>query len=93
MTDVALLPGPTAEFWDWQKDGACRGVSSEVFYHPEGERGRARLLRERKAKAICQHCPVVQACREHALSIGETYGIWGGMSEGERMEYLRRRGA
>ncbi|MCQ9342528.1 WhiB family transcriptional regulator [Corynebacterium kozikiae] len=86
-----LLPGPNADFWDWQLHGSCRGENSEVFYHPEGERGRARMERERRAKAICRDCPVLEACRDHALAVAEPYGIWGGMSETERMQMLRRR--
>ncbi|KAA8721922.1 WhiB family transcriptional regulator [Corynebacterium phocae] len=89
MSLLHLLPGPNADVWDWQLQGACRGKASEVFYHPDGERGRARALRERRAKAICQTCPVIESCREHALNSAEPYGVWGGMSESERMLVLR----
>ena len=84
------LPGPNADFWDWQLHGACRGEASEVFYHPDGERGRARAQRENRAKAICFQCPVLSQCREHALRVAEPYGIWGGMSESERQAILRK---
>lgn len=90
MTQPHLLPGPNADLWDWQLHGACRGKNSEMFYHPDGERGRARTLRENKAKAICQTCPVMDLCRDHALRAAEPYGIWGGMSESERMTLLRK---
>ena len=39
MSQPHLLPGPTADLWDWQLQGACRGENSDVFYHPDGERG------------------------------------------------------
>lgn len=83
------LPGPYADMWNWQLHGACRGVESSVFFHPEGERGRARAQRENRAKQLCQTCPVIAQCRSHALETGEAYGIWGGLSEGER-EFLHR---
>ena len=86
-----LLPGPNADLWDWQLQGACRGENSDVFYHPDGERGRARAQRENRAKAICHTCPVIELCREHALASGEPYGVWGGMSESERVVALRSR--
>ena len=35
------LPGPNADIWDWQMQGLCRGVDSSMFFHPDGERGRA----------------------------------------------------
>ncbi|GAB2501020.1 Redox-responsive transcriptional regulator WhiB3 [Corynebacterium atrinae] len=91
MAQPHLLPGPNADFWDWQLQGACRGEDSEVFYHPDGERGRARSQRESRAKVICHSCPVIAACREHALEVAEPYGIWGGLSEVERLTVLRTR--
>ena len=86
-----LLPLAVTERWDWQLHGACRGADSSVFFHPDGERGRARTQRENRAKAVCNSCPVMAQCRRHALAVGEPYGIWGGMSESERMNILRRR--
>lgn len=91
MSQPFLLPGPNTDFWDWQLHGACRGENSDVFYHPDGERGRARAQRENRAKAICRTCPVIEMCREHALASGEPYGVWGGMSESERVVALRSR--
>ncbi|MGW0177080.1 WhiB family transcriptional regulator [Rhodococcus sp. NPDC003322] len=81
---VSALPTATVEAWDWQLRARCRGMDSAMFFHPEGERGPARAWRVRTAKALCAECPVVQECRQHALSIGEQYGIWGGLSESER---------
>jgi WhiB family redox-sensing transcriptional regulator len=34
---------------------------------------------------VCASCPVIQQCREHALAVQEPYGIWGGLSEDERL--------
>jgi WhiB family transcriptional regulator, redox-sensing transcriptional regulator len=84
MPELKQLPGPNADVWEWQLQARCRGVDSSVFYHPEGERGRARLQRERRAKEMCRVCPVIALCREHALETGEVYGVWGGLSESER---------
>ena len=46
---------------DWQLRGSCRGTDSDLFFHPEGERGQARSSREESAKEVCLHCPVCQA--------------------------------
>ncbi|OBJ73005.1 WhiB family transcriptional regulator [Mycobacterium sp. 1274756.6] len=81
---------PYTDLWDWQLHGACRGLDSSVFFHPDGERGTERLLREQRAKAMCRSCPVLTECRAHALRVGEPYGIWGGLSESERAQMLRR---
>jgi len=90
MADVSRLPGPNADFWDWQMQGACRGEDPRLFFHPEGERGEVRDARQQAAKAICNGCPVLAECRAHALAVREPYGIWGGLSEDERSSIYRR---
>ncbi len=57
MPQPQQLPGPNADIWDWQMAGHCRGVDSSMFFHPDGERGRARAQREMRAKELCRSCP------------------------------------
>jgi WhiB family redox-sensing transcriptional regulator len=91
VADTRRLPRPNSDVWEWQLKGACRGMDSAYFFHPEGERGPARASREARAKAVCQRCPVIEECRRHALAVQEPYGIWGGLSEAERDHLLNRR--
>ena len=86
MADVSRLPAPRAADWEWQMEGACRGLDSATFFHPENERGPSRVRRERAAKQVCASCPVAQACLNWALRTREPYGVWGGMTEYEREE-------
>ena len=90
MTRSQVLPTPISDDWQWQQRGLCRGVDSSYFFHPDGERGRARAAREERAKELCRRCPVIQECLAHALAVREPYGIWGGMSESERTSVLKR---
>ncbi len=90
MAEISRLPGPVADLWNWQFEGACRAVPTEVFFHPEGERGSARRDRDAAAKAICHTCPVLRRCREHALRVREPYGVWGAMTEDEREAFYGR---
>ena len=83
-------PEPVAALWEWQFQGLCRTTNPDIFFHPEGERGPSRHRREARAKAICEQCPVLRECREHALAVHEPYGAWGGMTEDERDEVHRR---
>ena len=92
MTDIRRLPGPQVEKWEWQLLGSCRGQDTELFFHPEGERGPRRANREAAAKAVCASCPVLVVCREHALASREPYGVWGGLSEHEREAIAIARG-
>jgi WhiB family redox-sensing transcriptional regulator len=80
------------EEWEWQYKGACRDLDPEMFFHPDGERGPRRRNRENAAKAVCASCPVIAACRAHALAVQEPYGIWGGLSEDDRTVILERQG-
>ena len=86
MANTDRLPHPTTDAWDWQILGLCRGMSSEIFFHPDGERGYARQVREDHAKSICAYCPVLEQCRAHALEAQEPFGVWGGMGEDERRQ-------
>lgn len=88
MADIARLPGPAINSYEWQLHAACRGMNSDTFFHPPDERTKARADRIAAAKAICRPCPAIAACRDHALSVREPYGIWGGLSEEERAERL-----
>ena len=90
MTEVSRLPKPVAASWEWQQQGACRTLPTEMFFHPENERGPRRKAREMAAKAVCNSCPVIAECRAHALAVQEPYGIWGGLSEEERLEIISR---
>jgi len=79
------LPRPFTDIWKWQLDASCRGMDSSIFFHPDNERGFARIQRVERAKEICHRCPVLTQCRTHALEVDEPYGIWGGLSEIERL--------
>jgi WhiB family redox-sensing transcriptional regulator len=88
VSNMSRLPGPSADVWEWQRNGACRGRDSGQFFHPDGERGASRLRREIAAKSICRSCPVRAECAAHALAAREPYGVWGGFTESERLRLL-----
>jgi WhiB family transcriptional regulator, redox-sensing transcriptional regulator len=75
----------------WQERASCQSSEATAFFAPDSERIREREKREAVAKRVCAQCPVRQACLEHALSVPEQFGIWGGMTELERQEEMRRR--
>lgn len=76
--------------WQWQQHAACAGEDVNLFFGFDRENAREKGTREAKAKAICFGCPVRVECLEFALDNGEQYGIWGGLTEDERV-LLRRR--
>jgi WhiB family redox-sensing transcriptional regulator len=68
----------------WQARANCMGVDPELFFP---ERGAS----TREAKEVCRGCVVREDCLEYAISNGEKFGIWGGMSERERRRVRRAR--
>jgi len=83
-----------ATTWEygWQWRAACRGQDAALFFTPGNlESKEERLVRERRAKAICAVCPVRVECLEYAVRIREPHGIWGGLNELERRILIRER--
>ena len=89
--DLKNVPGTLTDYWNWQQQGLCSNLDSDLFFHPEGERGGPRRRRIEHAKTICAQCPVINQCREYALNHHEPYGVWGGLSEEERANIVRGR--
>ncbi|RDH78760.1 WhiB family transcriptional regulator [Mycolicibacterium moriokaense] len=81
---------PINDVWAWQLHARCRSADPRIFFHPDGERGWQRRQRQNMAKAICGECPVRSECAEHAVTFGEHFGTWGGVSEDERNILLDR---
>jgi WhiB family transcriptional regulator, redox-sensing transcriptional regulator len=72
----------------WAGRGACRGSDPELFF-PITQSGPA-ISQIAKARAICARCPVRAQCLEFAMDSGQDFGVWGGMSEGERRTLRRK---
>ena len=77
---------------NWIALGACKG-QTELFFPPNSsyaESSRQRRVRERSAISICQSCPVLLECRNHARTVGE-HGVWGGETDDDRWNagYMR----
>lgn len=75
--------------WSWADYGSCQG-QPEVFYNEEDDRKGDRRDKERAAKGICEHCPVIVQCRLYAIEARELYGVWGGLTEMERHQLAGR---
>jgi WhiB family redox-sensing transcriptional regulator len=63
------------------RNGACVG-HSRLFFAPHAERPTNRVVRERKALALCAVCTVKAACEAWADRNRETEGIWAGKIRG-----------
>lgn len=77
---------------EWQEQALCREVDPDLFV-PDGP---DRMVAYKYAKAIqvCQSCPVIEDCREYALTFatsGHIYGVWGGMRPQQLITLARER--
>jgi WhiB family redox-sensing transcriptional regulator len=66
----------------WTKSAKCRGTGDALF---------AEGADQRRARVFCTGCPVRAECLAEALDNRIEWGIWGGMTERERRQLLRRR--
>lgn len=73
----------------WQQDAACKSDEPtwDIFFGIQSERGRVIFTDEAKetAKLVCGSCPVAEQCLKYALDNNIRFGIWGGMTEQERL--------
>jgi len=90
MPQQPLAQVPLDTRWYWQDHGSCRTADPLLFFHPQNERGSARVRRDRAAKMICAGCPVRVECADYAVRAREPYGVWGGLSEEDREQIYAR---
>jgi WhiB family redox-sensing transcriptional regulator len=78
LSDAQLraIFGASGEEW-WQELSLCAQTDPEIFFPEKG--GSTNL-----AKMICSQCVVRAECLDYALTRGERFGVWGGLSERER---------
>jgi WhiB family redox-sensing transcriptional regulator len=62
----------------------CAQTDPDAFFPEKGQS-------TADAKRTCMACEVRDECLEYAITHGEQYGVWGGLSERERRP-LRGRG-
>jgi WhiB family redox-sensing transcriptional regulator len=67
----------------WQELALCAETDPEAFFPEKGGS-------TREAKKVCLGCDVRAECLEYALTHGERWGIWGGLSERERRKLKAR---
>ncbi|MGW9447085.1 WhiB family transcriptional regulator [Bacillus mobilis] len=100
MTHIRSLPKgdalvADANRWTWQANAACRGEDLNLFYGVDGETRTEAVLRENRAKKVCDDCPLAtwKTCLEKALlpTEGKQHGVQAGYTAKERITIRRRR--
>lgn len=66
---------------DWTVRAKCRGLEDDLF--PEA-------AEQKRVRQICLGCPVRYECLAEALDNRIEWGVWGGKTERERRQLLRK---
>ncbi len=73
---------------EWWHSAACRDEDPELFF-PLSDMGPG-AQQTARAKAVCARCPVRDECLRYAVENGLDYGVFGGLTERERRDFVRR---
>jgi WhiB family transcriptional regulator, redox-sensing transcriptional regulator len=71
--------GPLAGVQSWRDLALCLEVDPELFFPAPGEN-------PHPARRVCAQCPVSAQCLDYAISTGQRFGVWGGLTPEERRE-------
>ena len=71
---------------EWQDLAACRTIPVEMLFPPAEQEAD-------DAKSVCDACSVKDPCLEFAITAGERFGIWGGLTPQERRSLVAKRRA
>lgn len=83
---------------DWVDEGRCGQADPEAYFPKQGESTRyvKSICNGREAGAggsAIPPRPVRDQCLQYALDNDERWGVWGGLSEGQRARLKRGRNA
>jgi WhiB family redox-sensing transcriptional regulator len=67
----------------WLDHGLCAQTDPDAFFPDKGASSKA-------AKQVCRGCEVRERCLQYALDHNERFGVWGGLSDRERRQLLKR---
>lgn len=81
---------------EWHQQARCSALPQEMFFGQDNDAASSKRHRpmltmpeERRAKAVCDRCPVKQPCAIWALINHEEFGVWGGMSQRDRQRWWK----
>ncbi|KOV86101.1 MULTISPECIES: WhiB family transcriptional regulator [unclassified Streptomyces] len=70
----------------WRDDAACRNEDPDMFFTDNTNT-------VQRARTVCLSCPVRVQCQDFALSNGEWWGVWGGLTQTQLRTHGNRRKA
>jgi WhiB family redox-sensing transcriptional regulator len=68
---------------EWATSAACAPYDPELWWVEDPND-----LARKVALEVCESCPVQRDCLQHALSLPEREGIWGGKTPSQRRSLI-----
>lgn len=84
-TNLAHLPDDPELDSAWRQDAACQSLPDTMFFLAGDD-----FAGMKRAKSVCEQCPVKDECLEFAIVTNQSLGIWGGTTPNERRQIRRR---
>jgi WhiB family redox-sensing transcriptional regulator len=78
----ASTPSDPRRDTQWRERALCGQTEPEAFFPEKGGN-------PAEAKQVCGRCDVRDQCLAYALGANERFGIWGGLTTGERDRLVR----
>ncbi len=76
----------------WLHQAQCQDAEPELFFPAsEDETLPAVAAQVAAAKAVCAGCAVWAECLSWAVTTGQAFGVWGGLTAAERRRLARSR--
>ena len=82
--------GATIAYIDWVEEARIEWVSKALCRSSDPDELFVGGAAQKKATAICRHCPVVAECLADALDNQIEFGVWGGTTERQRRVLLKQ---
>ncbi len=72
---------------EWQEHARCVDCPTETFFDKTDN---GKFLFEGEAKSICTRCCVQSRCVDDAMASKDRQGIWGGLTEQDRVRVRKK---
>ncbi len=75
----------------WHTMALCDGMDQEIFFGAtdvSSAKPAMTMTQLKKAREICNACPVFEDCITYSLEEREAYGVWAGISRRTRLKIL-----
>jgi hypothetical protein len=83
---------PNTLYPEWHRKARCLGADMETFFGASEPDVRPpyNLADIKKARDVCEQCPVAAECLRNALQNREQYGVWAGTTRKQRKAIIAR---